>query len=89
MLANDPHLATSLPSYFTLMELTWEDKFLIGSSTPGMPLIGIGKSKNISWGMTSPACDSSDLWQETLNEDETKYFVDGEWRDLKINREVI
>ena len=50
MLANDPHLGTSLPSFWTLTEIIWEDKFLIGASAPGIPLIGIGRSKNISWG---------------------------------------
>lgn len=50
MLASDPHLGTSIPSFWTLMELVWEDKFLIGGSLPGVPLIGIGRSKNVSWG---------------------------------------
>ncbi len=89
MLANDPHLSTSLPSFWTLNEIIWEDKFLIGASAPGIPLIGIGRSKNISWGQTSPLCDNSDLWQETLDESLTKYFVDGEWQDLKIISETI
>ncbi len=47
MLANDPHLGTSLPSFWTLTELIWDDKFLIGASAPGIPLIGIGRSKNV------------------------------------------
>jgi len=29
------------------------------------------------------------VWQEKLNEDETEYFVDGEWRKLDIIEEVI
>jgi acyl-homoserine lactone acylase PvdQ len=29
------------------------------------------------------------MWQETLNEAETHYFVDGEWRQLKILSEEI
>jgi len=62
MLASDPHLSTNLPSFWTLNELIWEDKFLIGGSTPGVPLIGIGKSKNISYGQTAALCDISDLW---------------------------
>lgn len=89
MLANDPHLGTSLPSFWSLTELIWEDKFLIGATAPGVPLVGIGKSKNISWGQTSPLCDSSDLWQETLNDEMTQYFVDGIWRNLKIVHESI
>lgn len=62
MLASDPHLGTSLPSFWTLNEIIWEDKFLIGGSVPGIPLVGIGKSKNISYGQTAALCDISDLW---------------------------
>ncbi len=71
MLANDPHLGTSLPSFWSLTELVWDDKFLIGASAPGIPLIGIGRGKNTSFGQTSALCDVSDLWQETVNEDVT------------------
>jgi penicillin G amidase len=29
---------------------------------PGIPLIGIGKGKQISFGQTTPRTDTSDLW---------------------------
>ena len=32
--------------------------------------------------MTIALADSSDLWEEELNEEGTQYLVDGEWRDL-------
>lgn len=89
MLANDPHLGTAIPSFWTLQELVWEDKFLIGGSLPGVPMIGIGRSKNVSWGQTSPLCDASDLWKETISEDGLSYFVDGEWRPLQIETHEI
>jgi len=43
----------------------------------------------MTWGLTAAIVDNSDLWEEQLNEDETQYFVDGKWRDLKIIEEVI
>ncbi len=43
----------------------------------------------MTWGCTTSRVDSADVWQEKLNEDETKYFTDGEWRDLKVVEEVI
>lgn len=43
MLANDPHLATSLPSFWQLNELKWQEKFISGSSIPGLPFIAIGR----------------------------------------------
>ena len=70
-------------------EIKWGEDYLVGGSVPGAPLVGIGRGRKTSFGQTTPRADNSDLWQETLNEDETKYFVDGNWRDLKISREVI
>jgi len=64
MLANDPHLGTSIPSFWQLNELSWGDKFLSGASCPGVLLVPVGRGKETSYGMTSPNCDSSDVWQE-------------------------
>ena len=36
--------------------------------------------------MTVALGDSTDLWEEELNEDKTKYKVDGEWRDIKVEK---
>lgn len=56
---------------------------------PGMPGIAMGRSAFFVWGITAPLCDSSDLYQEKLNEDGTKYFLDGKWEDLKFINEPI
>lgn len=56
---------------------------------PGVPAIGIGRSNTITWGCTTSRVDSADVWQEKLNEDETKYMLDGEWTDLKVVEETI
>ena len=89
MLANDPHLAASIPSFWQLNELVWGDKFLSGGSGPGFPLIAVGMGKFTSYGQTSPNCDSSDLWQETIDEETQSYLVDNEWRKLNIIHELI
>ena len=54
----------------------------MGISFPGNPGIVIGRNKNMAWGITVPIVDSSDIWIEVINEDNTQYKVDGEWRDL-------
>ena len=39
--------------------------------------------------MTIGLADSTDLWEEELNDDKTQYKVDGEWRNLtKITTEI-
>ena len=52
-------------------------------------MIGVGRTKNIVWSFTTSRCDTSDLWQEKLNEDMTQYFVDGEWQKLEFIDEYI
>lgn len=84
ILASDPHLPNQIPSVWTLNELVWGENRLTGATMPGIPLIGIGKGKQISFGQTTPRTDTSDLWQEKIDEEGLKYFLDGEWKDLDI-----
>lgn len=55
---------------------------MIGSSMPGLPLVIIGRTKYISWGITASVTDIADLFREQLSDDLTQYEVDGEWRNL-------
>lgn len=89
MLMSDPHLESGVPNMFVVQELIWDGGFQIGGTIPGAFFIHFGRGKHLSWGPVSPNADASDLWQETLNDDKTQYFVDGEWRDLQIREEII
>jgi penicillin G amidase len=89
LLANDPHLSTSLPAAWVLNELVWDERYAIGATMVGLPGVNLGRTPDFSWGITTPIGDNSDLWEEKLNEDETQYFVDGEWKDLKIVTEEL
>ena len=60
-----------------------------GAQTPGAPIVAIGRSNDIVWAFTTSRVDTSDLWQEKLNEDGTQYFVNEKWRDLKVITETI
>ena len=41
------------------------------------------------WAFTTSRCDTSDLWLEQLNEEETHYLLDGEYRELEVITEHI
>lgn len=87
---NDPHLANQLPSQFILQHMRLPDgRAFHGAATPGFPFVLSGRTPNIAFGVTASRVDTSDLWEETLNEDGTKYLVDGEWRDLEISEKII
>lgn len=89
MLSTDPHLGATIPAFWQLHEITWNQRYASGASLVGLPGIAMGRSEFMSWGLTAAIADNTDMWEEKLNEDETKYFVDGAWRDLEIINEVI
>lgn len=74
LLANDPHLAASVPSTFLQMrlqcaEVSEECPFDVGGySFSGMPGIIIGHNAHIGWGLTVPYIDTQDLVVEQISE---------------------
>ncbi len=89
ILANDPHLMYSLPSKWYVVSLNSPTLNASGVTIPGSPSIVIGKNKHIAWGLTNLMLDDCDLIIEKLDSSETKYLVDGEWKDLKIKTDTI
>jgi acyl-homoserine lactone acylase PvdQ len=66
LLANDPHLAASMPGIWYEMELMASDLHVAGVSLPGVPLIMIGHNRDLAWGFTSTIADTQDLFIERL-----------------------
>jgi penicillin amidase len=60
-----------------------------GVAVPGQPFVINGHNDSIAWGMTNVMVDDIDFYAEKLNEDSTKYLLDGEWKDLLIKTEII
>ena len=89
LLASDPHLKNSLPCIWMLNELRWGDRFAVGGTIVGTPSIAVGRTNNFAWGLTTSRIDNIDLWEEEINDDFTKYKVDGEWRQIKKVTESI
>ena len=89
LIANDTHMDAVLPSVWSLGSLSWDDNFVIGSQLVGVPGISIGRNKNVAWSLTAALADNTDIWEEEINEDASKYKVDGEWRDIiKISEKI-
>ena len=80
--ANDYHSGADLPTRMTIAELSWPGQSLHGGHFAGIPGQISGRSNYLSWSMVIAFGDSTDLWEEELNEDGTQYKVDGEWRNL-------
>ena len=87
LFASDPHLSTSLPSTWYLAGMKIGKDNIHGSTMAGVPGILMGHSNDCSWGFTTNFMDTSDVWREKV--EGNKYFLDGEWKDLKIIKETI
>ena len=90
LFANDMHLGLFAPGIWYQMHQNIEGKLNVtGLVLPGQPLIIAGHNDSIAWGMTNVMVDDLDFYAETLNEDSTKYLLDGEWKNLRIKNEII
>lgn len=89
MLANDPHLPLSSPSFFWPVHIDVEDASdpaedlrLAGMALPGVPGVLIGFNASLAWGATSAGYDVTDVYQETLTPDASAVHFDD--RDVPL-----
>jgi penicillin G amidase len=89
IIANDPHLAFSVPGKWYAAVIKSPNWDAAGVTLPGVPGIVIGKNKNISWVLTNIMNDDSDFYFEEFDSSGTKYYSDDKWNDLKIIEDTI
>ncbi len=93
LLANDPHLATSLPGVWYQMGLhctTVDDDCpfdVSGFTFAGVPGVVIGHNQEIAWGLTNLDPDVTDLYLEKVTGQ--TYLYDGQQVPLTRRDEVI
>jgi penicillin amidase len=89
-LANDPHLATSIPSIWYLAELQGDTIHAIGATFPALPAVVIGHNEQVAWGVTNMGPDVQDLFVERINPDNpTEYAVAGDFVPITVVEELI
>ncbi len=93
LLASDPHLEVNrLPAIWYEAVLTWGNHYTMGASLPGCPLIAVGRSENLAWGVTYMKGDTIDFFIEDCRlarEREWQYRRGKGWQDFKVREEVI
>ncbi len=90
LLANDPHLAFSIPSVWYMNHLQAPGLNVSGISLPGLPFVIIGHNEHIAWGMTNTGPDVQDLYMESFNfRNPKKYLHNGQWVDADVRNEDI
>ena len=61
-----------------------------GVGVAGSPIILIGFSEHVAWGMTALGADQADLFRlKTDDAHPDQYLLDGEWREMQVHSEII
>jgi len=90
LLANDPHLATQIPSVWYLAEIRSNPLHVVGATLPGIPCVVFGHNQQIAWGGTAMGADVQDLFIERINpRNPNQYEFDGRWLNMTIIEETI
>lgn len=92
MLAADPHLEVNrLPAIWYETVLRWGDQYVLGASLPGCPLFGIGRTRQLAWGVTYLKADTADFFVEDCRHVDGRWeYRRGEnWRPFDVRTEAI
>jgi penicillin amidase len=75
LLANDPHLALTAPSVWYLARLELASGGVVGATVPGIPVVLLGRSERLAWGMTSSYLDDQDVHVERLSPEDPSLYL--------------
>ncbi len=75
ILANDPHLPLSAPSIWMLARLELSNGGVIGGTLPGVPLVVVGRTSRVAWGLTYSYVDNQDLYFEKLDPESSNRYL--------------
>jgi penicillin amidase len=89
ILANDPHLAPTLPPYWYLVHLTTPEWSLAGASLAGAPVVGAGHNGHSAWGVTAGQIDYTDLFLEEIGPDGRSVRRGNDFVPCEVRRETI
>jgi len=92
LLANDMHLALTIPGIWFENHLCGGGLDITGVSLPGVPLVIAGHNQNIAWGYTNGFTDVQDLYEEHLRqaaEGGIEFEYKGDWLPAETRREEI
>jgi penicillin G amidase len=94
LLAADPHLEVNrLPSIWYEIGLNWgEGEYAMGATLPGCPIMAVGRTKRLAWGVTYMHADTSDYFIEDCRPSGStgwQYRRGDRWFDFQHRQEVI
>ncbi|KAB1194640.1 penicillin acylase family protein [Haloferax sp. MBLA0076] len=87
LLANDPHLALTVPPVWYEMHLSTDQMDVRGVGFPGIPMVVIGRTADAAWGVTNVGGDFTDLYTYEMRDG--GYVYEGEVREFDTETETI
>lgn len=90
ILANDTHLAYSLPGVWYELQLIAPGINVYGSSFPGAPLVIVGFTQSVGWAVTNGTTDVLDWYEvEFRDEQSLEYLFEEQWHLAERQVETI
>jgi penicillin amidase len=92
ILCNDPHMTVEIPSMLMathIVDLSQDETGAIGNIAPGAPMVLIGHTAHLAWGLTNGFGDVTDLYREELGWDKKTVYFQGKWAPLDFYEETI
>lgn len=90
LLANDPHLTTSVPSIWMGFQLVGPGMNAVGVTFPSFPGIVLGHNNNIAWGATNAQIQETYFYAEKTNSSRPyMYYSNGNWKHFTVYNETI
>jgi penicillin amidase len=80
LLAADPHLWLSAPGVWYLADVQGPGLAVMGGTLPGVPVVLIGRNRDLAWGLATTNADDQDIFIEKLDpEDPGRYRTPEGW----------
>ena len=90
LLANDPHLGLTAPTIWYLARLELASGGVIGGTIPGVPVVLVGRSERLGWGLTTAYVDDQDVLIEEVNPENTEeYRTPDGWARFESRQSII
>ena len=90
VLVSDPQTPVRNPSLFYEFHVSGKSFNARGVGVAGSPIILIGFTKDVAWGLTALGADQADLFVlKTDPNHPNQYLFDGQWRNMEVRSETI
>lgn len=91
LIAGDPHLAITIPSFWYAQHIEGPEFAFAGASMPGVPGVSYyGHNGHTAWSMTTAGADAQDLFLENLRDgNPPQYLFKGKWQEATVHEEKI